>query len=155
MNSYNMKTIISKNLNDYIKSTGRSHVWIMEKAEIPKTTYYKLLNGEGDLEKHIEKIINLFGIDDPFYFHTKDFAPPKSIQEIQAELDLRNLAAANYIAVEDKQEIAAFDETVEILDDFITMIDILKRNKVTLDFDHMKAPIHILNQEIYKENLKE
>ncbi|MBQ0139384.1 MAG: hypothetical protein KBT36_08815 [Kurthia sp.] len=134
----NLKTIISNNLNDFIKSTGRSHSWIMEKADIPKTTFYKLLNGEGDLEKHIEKIINLFGIDDPFYFHTTDFVPPKSIQEIKAESDLRNLAAANYIAVEDKKEIVAFEETIDILDDFITMIDILKKNNVQMNFNHVE-----------------
>lgn len=122
----NIKTIVGNNLKKFIESTGRSQKWISERTSIPKTTYYKLLNGEGDLEKHIEKITELFGIDDPFYFYNKDFQTPKSIEQIRAESDITNLAAANYVAVQGEE--MEFKQTLEMLNDFINMIDILKKN---------------------------
>lgn len=125
-NSTSMRTIIADNLNSYIESSGRSASWIMTKTGIPKSTYYKLLKGEGDLDKHLEAIIELFGINDPFYFHNANFVKPKSIEEIRKESDITNLAAANYHALNGEEK--EFKQTMEILNDFIDMIEILKNN---------------------------
>lgn len=121
MENLNVKVTIANNLKEFIESTGRSYAWIISRTDIPETTFYKLLNGEGDLEKHIEKIIKVFGIEDPFYFHNINFVPPNHV-----ESDLTTLAAANYDAIGDEQE--EFKETMIMLNDFINMIEILKRN---------------------------
>ncbi len=125
-NELSTKQIIGQNLKSFIESTGRSQKWISDRTDIPKSTFYKLLNGEGDLEKHIEKIVELFGIDNPFYFHDLNFKLPKTIDQVRAESDITTLAAANYVAVKEEQK--EFKQTLEMLSDFINMIEILKKN---------------------------
>lgn len=123
----NIKQVIGENIKNYIDSVGRTHQWVMDKTGIPKATFYKLLKGEGDLTKGIEKISKLFGIKDTFYFYKEDFQPPLTLEEKKKTSDIRNFAAANYVAVEGEEK--EFNETLEILDDFIKMIEILKSYK--------------------------
>jgi len=118
------KRMVGENIKKYIDSVGRTHQWVIEKAGIPKATFYKLLKGEGDLIKGIEKINDLFGITDAFYFYREDFQPPETLEERQKKSDIRNFAAANYVSV--KGEEKEFQETLETLDDFIRMIELLK-----------------------------
>lgn len=126
----NLKLTTSKNLKDFIEHTGRSHQWIITKSGIPKSTYYKMLNGEGDLDKHIVKIIDLFGIDNPYYFHSVNFKI-----EARQESDITKHIAANYVQVEGEKE--AFIETLTMMNDFVNMIDILKRNNSTNNNKYM------------------
>ncbi|MGE7983743.1 hypothetical protein [Solibacillus sp. NPDC093137] len=138
MNSQNRDTrdpkiIVSNNLKEFIEYTGRSYSWFIKKTEIPKTTFYKVLNGEGDIDKHIQKILDLFGIDDPFYFHKTDFKLPQR----EKKVDITKMAAANYVF--EKGEEKEFQKTLNMLNDFINIIDILKKNNL----DHV-------NKEIYK-----
>lgn len=126
------KVIVSNNLKEFIEYTGRSYDWFIKKTEIPKATFYKLLDGKGDSDKHIQKILDLFGIDDPFYFHKKDFKLPQ-----RQKRDKTKLGASNYVLV--KGEEKEFEKTMNMLNDFITIIDILKKNNI----DHV-------NKEIYK-----
>lgn len=118
------KEIVGKNIGTYIESVGRKPKWVMEKANISKSTYYKLLKGEGDIEKSIEKINNLFGIDDIFYFYNESFIPPNVLVNQQKRDDFKKFAAANYVATED--ELEDFQDTVNKLEDFINMIELLK-----------------------------
>lgn len=118
-----LRKIIGKNLQLFIKTKGRTHAWVISKTDIPKTAYYELLNGERELENHIDKILDVFGIADPFYFHTINFSPPKTIE--QTHSNITKLDVTKYIAAEDEQE--KFKETVLILNDFINMIEILKK----------------------------
>lgn len=119
-----MKRIVGENIRIYLEATGRTHQWIMEKGGIPRATFYKLLKGEGDLTKGIEKINELFGIKDEFYFYKSDFKPPLKLEEKQKRADIRNFAAANYVAVEGEEK--EFQTTLDTLDDFIRMIELLR-----------------------------
>ncbi|TKI13691.1 hypothetical protein FC696_10020 [Bacillus wiedmannii] len=119
-----MKRIVGENIRIYLEATGRTHQWIMEKGGIPRATFYKLLKGEGDLTKGIEKINELFGIKDEFYFYKSDFKPPLKLEEKQKRSDIRNFAAANYVAVEGEEK--EFQTTLDTLDDFIRMIELLR-----------------------------
>ena len=128
MNSKNKDTkdltvIVSNNLKEFIEYTGRSYAWFIKKTEIPKTTFYKFLDGEGDIDKHIPKILDLFGIDDPFYFHKKDFKLPQ-----RQKRDIYKLEPSNYVLV--KGEEKEFEKTLDMLNDFINIIDILKKNNI-------------------------
>lgn len=127
----NLKLTTSKNLKDFIEHTGRSHQWIISKSGIPKSTYYKMLNGEGDLDKHIVKIIDLFGIDNPYYFHNVNFKI-----EARQDPDITKHIAANYVQVEGEKE--AFIETLTMMNDFVNMIDTLKRNNSTNNIKYMR-----------------
>lgn len=125
-NQASTKMIVARNLNAYIDASGRSASWIMSKTGMSKLMYDKLLKGEGDLDKHLEAIMELFGIDDPFYFHKIDFVAPKSIEEFRKESDMTTLAAVNYPVLHSEEH--EFNETIEILTDFIDMMEILRNS---------------------------
>ncbi|PEA86353.1 hypothetical protein [Bacillus thuringiensis] len=119
-----MKKIVGENIRMYLEATGRTHQWVMDKGGIPKATFYKLLKGEGDLTKGIEKINELFGIKDDFYFYNSEFKPPLKLEDKLKRSDIRNFVAANYVTVEGEE--TEFKNTLDTLDDFIRMIELLK-----------------------------
>ncbi|NRD80848.1 hypothetical protein HPT25_26325 [Bacillus sp. BRMEA1] len=113
------KKIVGENIRLYIDSVGRNNQWVINKTGIPRATFYNLLNGEGDLSKGIEKLNELFGIKDPFYFFTEDLQLPQTLKEKQRKAEFRNLVAAEG---EEKE----FQKTLDILSDFIKMIELLR-----------------------------
>lgn len=119
------KQIIAQNLKTFIDYTGRSYAWFIEKTNIPSATFYKLVNGEGDIEKHIPKIRKLYGIDDPFFFHTTDFKLPERAEK---PTDITQLAAANYVYVQGEEK--DFEDTLNMLNDFVNVLELLKKNTI-------------------------
>lgn len=118
--------IVAANIKSYIEAIGRSQKWVYEKAGIPKPSFYKLLKGEGDLNKTIPKINKLFRIEDPFYFYNANFEPPRTVQQIKNTSSIQNQMAASYHGdIND----ADFKETMNMLEDFISMIDVLETMK--------------------------
>ena len=123
MNEKSMNEIVANNIKSYIEARGKSHKWVIERTKMSKGTFYNLLKGEGDIFKHVEAISRLFKIEDPDFFFKVDFQIPLGIQEIRANQHIHNLAAASYYSSADTSE---FHNTMNILDDFITMIDALE-----------------------------
>ncbi len=122
----NLNEIVGENIKNYIDAVGRSHKWVYERADIPKATFYKLLRGEGDLNRTVPKINQLFRIEDPFYFYQKEFQLPRTIKEIKEQSNIQNFSAASYNGKEDDDD---FHETMRMLEDFISMIDVLETVK--------------------------
>lgn len=116
--------IVGGNIKAYIEALGRTHAWVMEKADIPSEDFNNLLKGEGDISESVEKINELFGINNEFYFYNSNFKSPLTLQEEIKQSDIRILATTHYKAITGEEK--AFQETLEILDDFITMIELLK-----------------------------
>lgn len=123
MKNNDTQTVITKNLKAFIEHTGRSHAWFIKKTAIPQDAFDRLLQGEGDIHTHIPKILSLFGIDDPLYFHQTDFKLP---ERKQRNLDLRQLATLHQADVPGEEK--EFEKTLKMLNDFINMIEILKKN---------------------------
>lgn len=119
------KIIVANNLKKFIKHTGRSPAWFTKKTGISKITYHQILNGEGDIDQYAQRIINLFGIKDPFYFHKNDFKLP-SFQK--RDTNLTELLKTNWELV--KGEEREFENTLIMLNDFINVIEILKKNNL-------------------------
>lgn len=118
--------IVADNIKVYIEAIGRSQKWVYEKAGITKSSFYKLMRGEGDLNKTIEKLNKLFRIEDPFYFYNIDFHPPRTVQAIKERSTLHHQMAASYHG--DTNDVS-FKETLDMLEDFISMIDVLETMK--------------------------
>lgn len=115
--------IVASNIKLYIDAIGRSQKWVYEKAGIPKPSFYKLLKGEGDLNKTIPKLNNLFRIEDPFYFYNLEFNPPRTIKQIRSSSSI--LANSSLANTNDLN----FNDTLKMLEDFISMIDVLETMK--------------------------
>lgn len=124
MNEFNFEKIVAKNVRDYIEAVGKSHKWVYERSGIPKATFYNLLKGEGDINKNIPKLNKLFRIDDPFYFYNENIQLPRTLDEIESD-SIEVYAAASF-AGSGSQE---FKESMQILEDVINMIHILKTAK--------------------------
>ena len=122
----NINEIIGENIKNYIDAVGKSHKWVYERADIPKPTFYKLLRGEGDLNKTISKLNTLFRIEDPFYFYNTEFKVPRTIKEIKEQSNIQNFSAASYNG---NDENGYFKETMNMLEDFISMIDVIETVK--------------------------
>ncbi|MEE1131993.1 MAG: hypothetical protein UHX00_10290 [Caryophanon sp.] len=124
MNEFNFEKIVAKNVRDYIEAVGKSHKWVYERSGIPKATFYNLLKGEGDINKNIPKLNKLFRIDDPFYFYNENIQLPRTLDEIESD-SIEVYAAASFAGSDSKE----FKESMQILEDVINMIHILKTAK--------------------------
>lgn len=121
-----INAIVGDNIKLYIEAIGKSQKWVYEKADISKGSFYKLLKGEGDLNRTIPKLNKLFRIQNPFYFYEENFIPPKTIQTIKKGATIQQQMAASYHGDADNPE---FQETITMLEDFISMIDTLETLK--------------------------
>lgn len=126
----NINVIIGQNIKAYIEAIGKSQKWVYEKAGISKPAFYNLLRGEGDLNKAISKLNKLFRINDPFYFYSTDFKPPRTIMQIKNTSRIENQMAASYHG--DTNSLA-YKETMDTIEDFISMIDVLETMKKIAD----------------------
>ncbi|WP_019779244.1 hypothetical protein, partial [Streptococcus sobrinus] len=61
---------------------GISKNWVMERTGIGKTAFYNMLNGKGEIEEHVQKINQLFGIRDRFYFYSAEKNFEKKINHL-------------------------------------------------------------------------
>ena len=125
MNKTNLNKIIAQNIKDYIDALGKSQKWVYERSGIPKATFYKLLNGEGDLNKTVPKLNKLFRIEDPFYFYQENIKLPRSIKEINESSSILNCSAASYTGADGPQ----FKDSMNILNDIINIINRLENAK--------------------------
>lgn len=116
--------IVAKNVRDYIAAIGRSQKWVYERSGIPKTTFYSLLKGEGDINKSIPKLNKLFRIKDPFYFYNVDIQLPPKFEEIEVNA-IKNLTAVHFNGIDDGH----FQATMNVLADMINIIHILESAK--------------------------
>lgn len=123
MDNQSKETII-KNLQQFINFTQRSNSWFIEKTNISKEDFENLLNGEGDILNNIEKILQLYGIENKLYFHQEDFKLPERPRN-QLITDLPSIHRE-----EVKNEETEFKLTMEMLDDFVNIFELLKANQV-------------------------
>lgn len=123
MDNQSKETII-KNLHQFINFTQRSNSWFIEKTNISKEDFENLLNGEGDILNNIEKILQLYGIENKLYFHQEDFKLPERPRN-RLITDLPSIHQE-----EVKNEETEFKLTMEMLDDFVNIFELLKTNQV-------------------------
>lgn len=123
MDNQSKETII-KNLQQFINFTQRSNNWFIEKTNSSKEDFENLLNGEGDILNNIEKILQLYGIENKLYFHQEDFKLPERPRN-QLITDLPSIHRE-----EVKNEETEFKLTMEMLDDFVNIFELLKANQV-------------------------
>lgn len=123
MDNQSKETII-KNLQQFINFTQRSNSWFIEKTNISKEDFENLLNGEGDILNNIEKILQLYGIENKLYFHQEDFKLPERPRN-RLITDLPSIHRE-----EVKNEETEFKLTMEMLDDFVNIFELLKANQV-------------------------
>lgn len=115
------KRIIAENIKKYIEAKGIKHSWIIERIDITKPTFYKLLKGEGNITQFEQKILKLFRIKDPFYFHQTDIDLPKSIIETNQGQNFMDFVALSYHGEESKE----FNDGMEVFREFVELIDVL------------------------------
>lgn len=115
--------IVGENIRKYIEATGKSQKWVYEKAGMTRSVFYNLLNGQGDVMKNAGKIAKVFRIKDPTYFYNQNFEPLMSLEEKIGSTSITKKIAASYHGQVDDKD---FAETLGMLDDFISMIDILE-----------------------------
>ncbi|WP_214849752.1 hypothetical protein [Exiguobacterium sp. s138] len=125
-----IEEIVSRNLQVYLETIGKTHKWVYERAGMSKPTFYNLLKGKGDIKGGITRLNRVFRISDPTYFYQQDFKVPMSIHDLQNTATLKQQAAANYHAFGPSP---VMDETFETLEEIITMLDVLH------SFDEVEA----------------
>ncbi|MBB6446737.1 hypothetical protein [Bacillus benzoevorans] len=115
------KVIIAENIKKYIDTKGIKHNWIIERIGISKPTFYKLLKGEGNINQFEEKILKLFRLKDPFYFHRTDIDLPKSLAELNRPENFMDYVALSYHGEENLE----FNKGMEVFREFVELIDVL------------------------------
>lgn len=123
-NEKDINAIVAQNVKAYIDAIGKTQKWVYERSEIPRATFYNLLKGEGDINKSIPKLNQLFRINDPFYFYNENIQLPLTLEELEAD-SIKNFSAASFNGTDNK----AFRDTMRVLDDVINMIHTLKSAK--------------------------
>jgi len=121
-----VKQVVARNVAAYIEAIGKTKTWVAERSGMTRRTLHKQLKGEGEVEKKIEKLNRLFRIADPMYFYASDFTAPPSLETMSEAMTLKQQAAASFHASGDPKEL---DDTLETLEELITMIDVLKNVK--------------------------
>ncbi|MED1092171.1 hypothetical protein [Bacillus paramycoides] len=113
-----IKKIVGENIRVFIESRDLKNSWVMERTGIGKNAFYDMLNGKGNIEEHITKLNDLFGIEDPMYFYKTDYdyRKPKVI------LDRRE-RALNLVGDKNSHEL---DEGIEVFLELVELIDVLK-----------------------------
>lgn len=115
------KKMIANNIKKYIDAKGVKHTWVMERIDVSKPTFYKLIKGDGNVDQFEEKILNLFRIKDPFYFHQIELQLPKTVEMINEEKNFMDYAALSYHGEENDE----FTKGMEVFRGFVELIDIL------------------------------
>lgn len=116
------KKIIGNNVKRFLEAKGVKHRWVMERLNISKGAFYGFLKGEGNVDQFEEKILKLFRIGDPFYFHRKEIELPKSIKEKIREQNFINFAALSLNGEVDDE----FKAGMKVFREFVELIDVLE-----------------------------
>lgn len=109
--------IAGENIRVFIESRELKNSWVMERAGIDKAAFYDMLNGKGNIDKHIKKLSVFFEIDDPMYFYKTDYDYAKPKNPLH-----RKEAFLKQFAGEDNE----LNEGIEVFLDFVELIDVLK-----------------------------
>lgn len=126
------KKIIGENVKRFLEAKGVKHKWVMDRLDISKGAFYGFLKGEGNVDQFEEKILKLFRIDDPFYFHRKELELPKGLNEKLEEQNFMDFAALSLngtVNDEYKEGMKVFREFVEIID----VLESLSKSPVILE----------------------
>lgn len=110
--------IAGKNIRVFIESRDLKNSFVMERTGISKNAFYNMLNGKGNIEEHIKKLSDFFGIDDPMYFFKTnyDYKKPKNILN-------RKERALELVDDKDSSEL---NEGIEVFLELVELIDVLK-----------------------------
>src|SRR5690625_4384254 len=129
------KKIIGENVKVFLEAKGVKHKWVMERLGISKGAFYGFLKGEGNVDQFEEKILKLFRISDPFYFHRKEIELPRGLSEKLEEqnfMDFAVLSLNGKVNDEFKEGMKVFREFVELVD----VLEPLSKSPVTLEGEH-------------------
>ncbi|MGY0691352.1 hypothetical protein ACW2QC_01005 [Virgibacillus sp. FSP13] len=116
------KRIIGENIKNYLEAKGVKHSWVIDRLGISKGAFYNFLRGEGNVDQFEQKILKLFRIKDPFYFHRKEIELPKSIKEKNEEQNFMDFAALSFHGADSED----FKEGMRAFRDIVELIDVLK-----------------------------
>lgn len=116
------KKIIGENVKNYLEAKGIKNNWIIERLGISKGAFYNFLKGEGNVDLYEQKILKLFRIKDPFYFHRNEIELPKSIKEKNQEQNFMDFAALSFFGEDNKE----FRDGMKTFRGFVELVDILK-----------------------------
>ncbi|GEL77076.1 hypothetical protein [Tenuibacillus multivorans] len=116
------KKIIGENVKSYLEAKGIKHSWVIERLGVSKGAFYNFLRGEGNVDQYEQKILKLFRIKDPFYFHREEMALPNSISEKNKEQNFMDFAALSFHGADSEE----FKEGMKAFRDIVELIDVLK-----------------------------
>ncbi|MEK4176430.1 hypothetical protein [Aeribacillus sp. FSL W8-0870] len=116
------KKIIGENIRKYLDAKGVKHSWVIDRLGISKGAFYRFLKGEGNVDQFEEKMLKLFRIKDPFYFHRKEMDLPKGVNEKIEEQNFMDFAALSLNGEVNE----AFKEGMKVFREFVELIDVLK-----------------------------
>src|SRR5699024_10620435 len=129
------KKIIGENVRKFLEAKGVKHKWVMDRLDISKGAFYGFLKGEGNVDQFVEKILRLFRINDPFYFHRHDIELPRGLKEKLKEQNFMDSAALSLNGKVNDE----FKEGMRIFREFVEVIDVLEpfsKSPVILEGDH-------------------
>lgn len=116
------KKVIGENVKKYLEAKGVKNNWVIDRLGISKGAFYNFLRGEGNVDQYEQKILKLFRIKDPFYFHHNEIELPKSIKEKNREQNFMNFAALSFHGSDSEE----FKEGMRAFKDVVELIDVLK-----------------------------
>jgi len=116
------KKIIGENVKNYLEAKGVKHNWVIDRLGVSKGAFYNFLRGEGNVDQYEQKILKLFRIKDPFYFHRKEIELPKSISEKNEKQNFMDFAAPSFHGADSEE----FKEGMRAFRDIVELIDVLK-----------------------------
>lgn len=125
MKTLTIEEVVAKNVKAYIQAIGKTNKWVFERAGMSKQTFYNLLSGKGEVTRNVEKLNNLFRIQDPMYFYQTDFVPPRSVMDMKHEMRLQQHAAANFHVGTSGTESEQLQRTFSTLEEVIELLDTL------------------------------
>jgi len=116
------KKIVGENVRKFLEAKGVTHKWVMDRLSISKGAFYGFLRGEGNVDQFEEKILKLFRIRDPFYFHQKEMEFPKRVNSEIQKQNFINSAALSLNGEVDED----FEKGMEIFREFVELIDVVE-----------------------------
>ncbi|MFD1361920.1 hypothetical protein [Lentibacillus salinarum] len=130
------KKIIGENVKKYLEAKGVKNNWVIDRLGISKGAFYGFLRGEGNVDQYEQKILKLFRIKDPFYFHHQEIELPQSIKEKNQAYRFMDFAALSFYGSDDE----AFKEGMRVFREFVELVDILEplsNPPVILEGEHL------------------
>ncbi|HFJ9467883.1 hypothetical protein [Bacillus cereus group sp. BfR-BA-01495] len=124
----NSNKIAGENIKKFIESRGLNINWIMERADIDRTTFNNMLKGIGKLDVYIDRINKLFGIEDPNFFYNGEISDYQKINYLDRKGNFFTVIEKSYNGSCDpklKEDLEIFLELVELLDVLKTDTDII------------------------------